>query len=448
MRKVEVVFPPLKANRGARYWLRAANLVASNRKFLRADYSNEWRYAFEQANPPQNSRSTPFSELTRTQNTPDTFRFIVVGDTGEGDHSQYSLLPLMHAVRAQFMIVNGDIAYPIGSYDDFDAGFFEPYASLRIPIWATPGNHEYYSKSNGREFHEIFCTRKAEDRWQRHGIPHVLQPGMYWEMRDPEGKTPLVVIGVDSGKKANLDGHTGWTTRLNPFARSKGPDTKQHSWLERRLQLADRQNKKVMVLFHIPGLVSRKHDKGTHFGELHRILLRHPSVRLVIGGHIHNHQEFKPVMFQRYAEEKHAALRPLHDPPHYVVTGNGGATLDSPVFKGDRYVESDVYPSHDQWHKYAVMGQAMIDRMGSVKSNITRFAGHFKKAAALDVDPTQLQSFLLIDCLPEGKVRVSRIHLNNLYDLYRDGTRTRIDNPNPPFENDPLKTSTKRMFEL
>lgn len=448
MPDVDIIFPPLKQHRGPRYWLRVANLLTSQRKIFRADYSNEWRYTLERAAPPSQSRSETFASLTRTSTAPASFRFIVVADTGEGDHSQYSLLPLMHGVEADFMIINGDVAYPAGSHDDFEAGFFEPYASLGIPIWATAGNHEYYSRGNGREFHDIFCTRKASDSWSRHGIPHVPQPGMYWELRDPGDHTPLVVIGLDSGKKANLDGHTGWITHINPFGRSKRPDHEQHRWLEWRLQLADKQKKKVIVLYHIPGLRSRKHDKGTHLGDLHRILVRHPSVRLVMCGHIHNHQQFDPQTFRAYVTERHNASPPGHPPPHYVVSGNGGATLDSTVFKETGYKEVDVFPSTAQWREYTTMAQRVVDRLGGVKSVFTRVAGLIKKSAALDVDPHQLQSFLLIECTADRRVSVSLVHLDNLKKLYRDGVRTDITNPNPPLHDDAVQDATKHLFYL
>ena len=69
----------------------------------------------------------------------------ILGDTGEGDTSQYALLPLLHAANPDLIIINGDVAYPAGELDDFVEGFFRPYTGFGIPIWATAGNHEYYS---------------------------------------------------------------------------------------------------------------------------------------------------------------------------------------------------------------------------------------------------------------------------------------------------------------
>ena len=53
-------FPAFAKNRGPGYWLRPANLI-SNRTFIRADNSNEWRYTYGQPDSPDRSKS--FSEL-------------------------------------------------------------------------------------------------------------------------------------------------------------------------------------------------------------------------------------------------------------------------------------------------------------------------------------------------------------------------------------------------
>ena len=97
---VELDFPPHAKDRGSLYWLRPGNLWASRRKF-KSDYSNEWRYVLEQRNLPAPARSMRFDQvLGRPTSQP--FRILILGDTGEGDHSQYGLLPLIQAAHQAF----------------------------------------------------------------------------------------------------------------------------------------------------------------------------------------------------------------------------------------------------------------------------------------------------------------------------------------------------------
>ncbi len=161
---VDIRYP---VRRSVGYWLRPKNLIASRNSFMRVDYSNEWKYQFGDPNPP--NRSVPLSHLLKPEtNHKEGFRFIILGDTGEGDRSQYGLLPLIRKFNPDFLVINGDIAYPAGRIgmnpgeDDFIAGFFKPYSNFNCSIWATPGNHEYYSPNNGRDFYDVFCTRKHD----------------------------------------------------------------------------------------------------------------------------------------------------------------------------------------------------------------------------------------------------------------------------------------------
>jgi 3',5'-cyclic AMP phosphodiesterase CpdA len=364
----------------------------------------------------------PFAELLDRGQQPGAFRFVVIGDTGEGDRSQYALVPLLRAVAPDFMIINGDVAYPAGEPGDFTAGFFQPYAGMGIPIWATAGNHEYYSLHNGRDFYEVFCTRTCSKEWSDAGLRLVPQPGMYWELRDPSGDTPLVVIGLDSGKKANLDGHKGFFSKINPFGHAQPPDRRQHEWLDWRLTLADARGDAAMVLFHIPGLVSGK-DEEVHLAELHRILVRHPSVRLVLCGHIHNHQEYAPETFRSFVARVYGAPPSTHPAPVYIVSGNGGATIDGTTKIDPRtagkldYPLVDVFPSAADWTEYVSPAHQMLDKVAS-RSVITRAIGAFSDGAKHDTDPVGLQSFLLVEVEPQQRPRMKLIALKALDALF------------------------------
>lgn len=442
---VRFEWPPFAKNRGPGFWFNPANIAKSRRKVLRADHSNLWRYAHETANPPRQDRSVPFD--TVIPGLPRRFRIAIIGDTGEGDASQYALVPLLRAAKPDFMIINGDVAYPAGDMDDFTEGFFRPYRGFGIPIWATAGNHEYYSQHKGKEFYDVFCGLTGA-LWAHYGLRMVPQPGMYWELRDPSGRTPLVILGLDSGQDANLDGHDTFLSKL--LSGEKKPDSGQHEWLDWRLSVADAAGGKVIVMFHIPGLVKGKADQ-VHLGEVHRILARHPSVRAVICGHIHNHERYEPATFRRYLAEQYGVqANPGFPPPEYIVSGNGGATLDGTDFTG-AYDPRDVYPSVGQWKEYASSMRRMLNSGGG-GGIVARLAGQFERGGLPDYgDPPKLQSFLLLD-VDGPQIKLCHIVLDDLQALYSkqpEGTIVRVDAPVPPMDPEALQDlCTRELFSL
>jgi hypothetical protein len=93
----------------------------------------------------------------------DCTSFIVVGDTGEQDASQYVVVPaLENELRDHpdigLMVVCSDVIYPSGDVNDYVDGFYVPYQNLRtLPIYALPGNHDWYDGLAG--FMWNFCDQ-------------------------------------------------------------------------------------------------------------------------------------------------------------------------------------------------------------------------------------------------------------------------------------------------
>lgn len=90
-------------------------------------------------------------------------RFLIIGDPGEADGSQYAVVGPMLAIDedfdSDFMLVLSDVIYPAGNVNDYVNGFYEPYKRYRKPILALPGNHDWYDGLNGFMFH--FCGAEA-----------------------------------------------------------------------------------------------------------------------------------------------------------------------------------------------------------------------------------------------------------------------------------------------
>jgi hypothetical protein len=91
------------------------------------------------------------------------FSFLVIGDPGEGDASQYSLISryLELGLRddVKFLVISSDVIYPAGSMHDYEANFYLPFQGFAKPIYAIPGNHDWYDALEG--FNANFLEAKA-----------------------------------------------------------------------------------------------------------------------------------------------------------------------------------------------------------------------------------------------------------------------------------------------
>ncbi|MDQ3785099.1 MAG: metallophosphoesterase [Actinomycetota bacterium] len=174
--------------------------------------------------------------------------FLVLADTGEGDASQYCLVPglLQRAQDAAFMFINGDVVYPSGDAVDYEDRFYRPYKDYLGPIYAVPGNHDWYDGLNG--FMRHFCDARASDTprpaegtgalWQRvlrralwrhparmnerriddmrairaRPEQQALQPGPYLAI----DTGPLLLVAIDTGVLGDIDRDQGeWLRRLS-----------------------------------------------------------------------------------------------------------------------------------------------------------------------------------------------------------------------------------------
>ena len=91
------------------------------------------------------------------------FSFIVIGDPGEGDASQYALVERLIDIgrRAdiKFLVVASDVVYPAGAMADYEYNFYMPFKGFTKPIYALPGNHDWFDALEG--FNANFLEPKA-----------------------------------------------------------------------------------------------------------------------------------------------------------------------------------------------------------------------------------------------------------------------------------------------
>nr|BFE28727.1 metallophosphoesterase [Actinomadura rugatobispora] len=252
----------------------------------------------------------------------EAFSFLLLGDTGEGDRSQYAVVPPALRVGADtdFMVIVSDVIYPSGEAADYPEKFFRPYKDYPGPIYAVPGNHDWYDGLRG--FLRVFCDLDLDCRpepwkgalgfvprllWRRsgpvdgkalaeareryRGAPgqHALQPGPYWVIDTPA----LRIVGIDTGITGGLDRAQGaWLREV-----SAGPKPK-------------------LLITGKPLYV----DDSVRPGEIEGggtvdAIVKDPEHHYVaaIGGDIHNYQRYPVRVGDRTLQ--------------YLVTGGGGAFM-------------------------------------------------------------------------------------------------------------------------
>jgi hypothetical protein len=253
----------------------------------------------------------------------DSFSCLIAGDTGEGTHPQFAVVPgLLEAGKGtSFLVVMSDVIYPIGNSNEYLDKFFRPYSKYPAPIYAIPGNHDWYDGLGG--FMRHLCDAEPpEDRslpgrglkaWFRDKLwrhPSVLAPETLDECRkfrpSPEQQATLPgpywtietesvrFVGIDTGIIGNIDGDQGdWLRKV-----SAGPKPK-------------------ILLTGKPLYVNNTRAPGAVADRDFTVddIVRDPDNNYVaaIGGDIHNYQRYPVRVGDRTIQ--------------YIVSGGGGAFM-------------------------------------------------------------------------------------------------------------------------
>jgi hypothetical protein len=273
----------------------------------------------------------------------DEFSFLVVGDTGEGDPSQFAVVPPLLEVGKDtaFMVICSDVIYPSGDAEDYEATFYRPYKNYTRPIYALPGNHDWYDGLNGFMYH--LCG--AEAPMQGHAPEPISvgtdSKGASWRerLRRRLWRKPTEMDStVPTRKRVWRSSPTQRSSQRSPyFAIETGPllivgidtgmgggiDREQGKWL-RKISLEI--DKPKILLTGKPIYVDGEYHPGpiedagvTEGTSTVDEILREPKHRYVaaIGGDIHNYQRYKVKV------EGHT------DPIYYIVSGGGGAYMSA-----------------------------------------------------------------------------------------------------------------------
>jgi hypothetical protein len=262
------------------------------------------------------------------------FSFIVIGDPGEGDASQYSLISRYLALGlhddVKFLVVASDVIYPAGAMEHYESNFYLPFQRFAKPIYAIPGNHDWFDALEG--FNANFLEPKAAraamearveadlgltttnasriDRLlaqaarlrELYGVKVGSQRGVFFEMQTPD----FALLAIDTGILRTVDGQ-------------------QWAWLQRAL--ARSEGKFIMAIVGHPRIAGGHDippvaegggvaDSTEQFAALYRLLAQH-HVRIAMAGDTHD--------FEYYREpiSSDGVTRVMH----HFVNGGGGAYL-------------------------------------------------------------------------------------------------------------------------
>lgn len=251
------------------------------------------------------------------------FSFVVIGDTGEGDASQHVLRDQLLSVAAsadvRFVVVSSDVVYPTGAMRDYEAKFWLPFKGVTRPVYAIPGNHDWYdalesfeatflqpdaarASIRARVESDLRLTsttdgriegliREAERLRQAYGVPTGFQRAPFFEIQ----AEAFALLAIDTGVLRKID-------------------VEQERWLEGALQRA--AGKTTMAIVGHPFFAGGHNVTmgDDEFERLKQLLLGH-GVTIVMGGDTHDLE---------YYVEKGAPGSPA---VHHFVNGGGGAYL-------------------------------------------------------------------------------------------------------------------------
>jgi len=280
----------------------------------------------------------------------DDFSFLVLGDTGEGGAAQHSLrdqyLFLGRRQDVKFLVISSDVIYPEGAMLDYEPNFYLPFKGFTKPIYAIPGNHDWYDAL------EAFAANFLEPDAARASMHARMEVDNWWTTTTPRRIEAKIQEAARLRREYSVS--TGWqrgpffevqTERFALIAVDTGVlrrvDTDQWAWLKAALERS--REKFIMAILGHPLYAGGRYQGGTDepiagewvaqdgpaevagyrlgaettpFAEIHRLLRAH-QVQIVLAGDTH--------YFEHYQEPYDAAgaTRTMY----HFVNGGGGAYM-------------------------------------------------------------------------------------------------------------------------
>lgn len=296
----------------------------------------------------EGSDLTPDDVLQFKTASPGSFRFVAFGDCGQGTREQARVADWVLRAQPALALILGDLVYPGGTFEYYQAHYFDYYAALmkRVPFYPCPGNHDYLSDA-GKAYLAVHSVPTGD-------VPQE-DSGRYYSF--DWGNVHFVSLDSDVALRSVLFG-----------------EGRMLEWLEADLQKT-RQFWRV-VYFHHPPYASGPNvgDPLSAFSreKLVPILERH-NVQMVFSGHEHSYQRSEPIRDGGVVEPNEGTV--------YMTSGGGGAFL-YPVYASPLIAKSA-----------SVHHFVMADVLGfQIKLRTVRLDGVEIDAATLAPPPKALQA--------------------------------------------------------
>ena len=256
-------------------------------------------------------------------NDGEDFSFLVIGDTGEGDPSQAvlrdRLINLGNRPDVKFLLLSSDVIYPDGKMKDYERNFYLPFKGFAKPIYAIPGNHDWFDANEG--FNANFLEPNSAALALRARLAEDLATDLVTtetKFRDMifEAKRLREYYRVDNGHQRApfFEMHNaGFSLIAADTGILRRFDEKEKAWFEAALQRAG-ANFKMVVLGH-PFYVSGRptFDNDADFQGIYDVMRRH-GVQVAMAGDTHD--------FEFYRRRYEGGQEMVH-----FVNGGGGAYL-------------------------------------------------------------------------------------------------------------------------
>src|SRR5262245_44213349 len=257
---------------------------------------------------------------------PQDFSFLVIGDPGEGDHSQYALIERYLEVGSRpdvkFLVISSDVIYPAGSMADYEFKFYFPFKGFEKPIYAIPGNHDWFDALEG------FNANFLEPRSARAALEARIAADLHITGTDTRRIDALLTQAGRLRTLYKIDN----SNQRGPFFEIQAPDfaliaidtgilrtvdERQWSWLKGALERA--QGKFIMAIVGHPRFAGGR-DTSLGADKLTALyqLLESQGVTIAMAGDTHDFEYYRTTAVSRSGD--------LSD-MHYFVNGGGGAYL-------------------------------------------------------------------------------------------------------------------------
>ncbi len=232
--------------------------------------------------------------------TRESFRFLVMGDTGTLSSGQIALASHINEEEVALILHMGDVAYPDGTEQELTDKHFAVYGPIlkRVPFFPAPGDHDTRVRF-GQPYIDAFTPPEGRPS----GSP------LYYSFTHDNVR----FIALDTQEREEHTARYGYLG---------DPSSEQYQWLLTELSAASADpgiDWTIVYFHHAP--YSASTGFGGHGSDLAVRRYLSPlmdgySVPLVFSGHDHDYQRSRPIRANQRAEDGEGTV--------YIVSGGGG----------------------------------------------------------------------------------------------------------------------------